>query len=250
MAENEKPDINPPVQSGPAKKKSKAGIIIIAILVVALVVVIAFFVLKKTSPTLPLATNRIINRSVEDYQASWTLPAEQIFPTQEDSNLSLEGKEVLKLQIPNPGFEFDQNNDNLPDGWEYSGKLGYSSSNCLSRKCLYVNVDNSDQGFLMLNANEIPVREGEIYNATAYVNCLKCEGQGAYLGIAWLKFYPETGTYLEFRRVILPLKNTKGYEPFTIVTEAPEGAEKAIYLVRVHTEGGVVQPLTEFYIDG
>jgi hypothetical protein len=248
MAENENSGISPPSQSGRAKKKSKAGIIIIAVLVVAIVVMAVFFVIK-TSPTLPSATNRIISRGVEDYQATWTSPAKEIFDTPEDANLSLEGQDIIQLQLPNPGFEKNTIQKGVPDGWDYTGKLDYVSTGCQKGKCLLVDVDNSDQGFLMLNSNAMDVEAGKVYQATVNVNCVKCDGEGAYLGICWMKNDPETNSLYEFKRNILVLTNTNGYQLFSIVAQAPEGAEKAIYCVRAHDEGGLVQPKTEFYID-
>jgi hypothetical protein len=64
-----------------------------------------------------------------------------------------------------------------------------------------------------------------------------------------MKNDPEKQRLYELKRNIVVLTNTNSYQQFSIIAKAPEGAEKAIYCVRAHEEGGMVQPRTEFYID-
>ena len=53
----------------------------------------------------------------------------------------------------------------------------------------------------------------------------------------------------EINRNIFAFHNTEGFEDFSVLATAPEGAKKAIFGVRVHKEGAVVQKQTELYLD-
>jgi hypothetical protein len=53
----------------------------------------------------------------------------------------------------------------------------------------------------------------------------------------------------EIRRNITPFNSTDGYSEFSVIAQAPERSIQAIFGVRIHTEGGKIQPKTELYID-
>jgi len=194
----------------------------------------------------------ITKRSVEQYMNSYPSGSPyNIFPRGLLGYEILPGQEILNLNVPNPGFELDENNDGMPDGWGYNGKMKYSSSNCFKgKRCLYVDVDDSDYGWFQMNSDEIDVMPGKIYNALFNINCIKCENNSAYMAVFWMKYDLNSGDLVEFHRNILVFNNTQGYEPFNLIAMAPQEAEKAIFGVRVHLEAGVVQPRTRLYIDG
>jgi hypothetical protein len=132
-----------------------------------------------------------------------------------------------------------------------NGKMTYASSNCYKGdRCLFVDVDDSDTGWLQINSEMINITPGAVYNFTWYVNCISCN-ESAYMAVFWMAYDLKRGRFAElYGRSRLALKTTNGYAPFTLLAKPPLGAQAAIFGLRVHTEGCWVQPRTVLYIDG
>lgn len=158
---------------------------------------------------------------------------------------------AIRPDIKNIGFE--SGGGGSPNNWRHNGKLNYyySSQNCFAgNKCLYVNVDDSDYGFTQLNSDEFKIIPGNLYDFSVYVNCIHCETGSAYIAVFWLKSNPRSGgRNIEFKRNILLLHNTTGYEKLSLYAWAPDNVDAAIFGLRVHMEQALVYPRTEFYMD-
>jgi len=162
--------------------------------------------------------------------------------------------ELIELEIPNKGFERSVFMSDSPVDWSVWGGGVYTDKNCFEgEKCLYVDVDDSPYGYLMLTSRPVDVHEFYNYTFSFNVYCVECNNKSAYMSIIWLtnmSFIGEPHKITERGRSVLYLNNTQGYEPFRIDAQAPNSAIKAVVAFRIHIEGASVQPRTRLYIDG
>ncbi|MFH0870510.1 MAG: hypothetical protein V1866_05645 [archaeon] len=159
--------------------------------------------------------------------------------------------ELTPLNISNSGFDRDDNGNVWPDDWNAMGNAEYVSDNCLSGKCLHVDVDDSEQGYFLLNSKPVDVDGGNNYTFSFDINCISCGNDSAYMVMRW--FTPDSINKKSFAAGpshILYLHDTTGYERFTISVQAPVLAVKALVGVRVHLKKAYPKERTQLYIDG
>ena len=186
------------------------------------------------------------NASYFDSESNWSLVWRGNF----FSSRNWSPEELTPLKILNQGFEDADLSGSRPIDWYIMGSALYSKKGCFEgKRCLYVDVDNSPYGYLMLNSEVVAVREYYNYTFSFDINCIECNNESAYLAIIWLekKF---SGAISESLRHVLFLNNTNGYQRFTINARAPPKTIQAVVGFRIHTESSSIQPRTRLYIDG
>jgi hypothetical protein len=158
-------------------------------------------------------------------------------------------EELALLAIPNQGFEDSDGLDSKPRDWQVIGSASYSRKKCSSgRRCLFVDVDDSPYGYLLLNSKPIAINGLYNYTFSFDINCVRCDNESAYLTIIWQDNKPG-GEVSESIRYVKFLESTDGYERVTINARAPPDSVRAVVGLRVHTEATSIQPRTTLYID-
>ena len=181
-----------------------------------------------------------------DSESNWSL----VWRGKFFSSRNWSPEELTPLKILNQGFEDADPSWSGPVHWYIMGSVVYSKKNCFEgKRCLYVDVDNSPYGYLMLNSEAMAVREYYNYTFSFDINCIECNNESAYLAIVWQE-KKQSGIISESLRHVLFLNNTNGYQRFTINARAPPKTNQAVVGFRIHTESSSIQPRTRLYIDG
>jgi hypothetical protein len=181
-------------------------------------------------------------------QRNITSPLQRINGGMNQSQIG--NRTVIPLISANAGFEY--NTQSIGYG---EGALQYSNESCFKgKRCVHIDADNkTGYGVVILNSEEINIKPNRIYNATLNINCMKCDGNGAYMGIFFLKKNNNLSkipyAFIESKRFITVLNSTKGYELVSLIAEAPDDSVKAVYGIRVHTELAMIVNETELYVD-
>lgn len=166
-----------------------------------------------------------------------------------------DSKDLTEMDFFNMGFEKSSvsGSGEFPSEWSGIGQVEYVDEQCFKgKKCLYVEADDSDTGYVILNSFPVKVETHDNYTVTVNINCIDCENNSAYIAIIWLRnksMQEQTGFSPERARHVLYLHNTQGYEPFTISVQAPGSSAYAVFGLRVHVEAAYPNERTVLYID-